>query len=48
MPWSPGSPSIINDRLFLNAFHDGALETRAYSAHGGKLLWTGSVTPKEL
>ncbi len=48
VPWSPGSVSIVNDRIFLNAFNDGALETRAYAAHGGKLLWTGTVIPKEV
>jgi len=48
VPWSPGSPAVVKDRLFLNAYREGKLETRAYAAHDGKLLWTGSVTPKEI
>ena len=48
VPWSPGSPSVVKDKVFLNVFQDGKLETRAYAAHGGKLLWSGSVKPKEL
>lgn len=48
VPWSPGSPAVVGNRVFLNAFHQGRLETRAYSADSGKLLWTGSVAPKEI
>jgi len=48
VPWSPGSLSVVQGRIFLNAFQEGKLETRAYSAQDGKLLWTGDVTPKEL
>jgi outer membrane protein assembly factor BamB len=48
VPWSPGSPAVVKDRVLLNAFEDGKLETRAYAAQSGKLLWTASVTPKEI
>jgi outer membrane protein assembly factor BamB len=48
VPWSPGSPCVANGRVFLNASEDGKLETRAYAADHGKLLWTGVITPKEL
>src|SRR4051812_22564963 len=41
VPWSPGSLCVVNGRVFLNAFEDGKLETRAYAASNGKLLWTG-------
>ncbi len=47
VPWSPGSPTVVKDRVFLNAYLDGKLETRAYSTQGGKLLWTGSLAPVE-
>jgi outer membrane protein assembly factor BamB len=47
-PWSPGSLAVVNDRVFLNAYAEGKLETRSYAAHGGKLLWTASLTPKEI
>jgi outer membrane protein assembly factor BamB len=48
VPWSPGSPTVVKDRVFLNTCQDGKLETRAYAAQGGQLLWTSSLTPKEL
>ena len=32
--------AVVKDRIFLNAYLGGKLETRAYSSQGGKLLWT--------
>jgi outer membrane protein assembly factor BamB len=40
LPWSPSSPCVSGDRIFLTTFADGKLETRAYSTAGGKLLWS--------
>ncbi len=48
VPWSPSSPCVWGDRIFLTTFHDGKLETRAHSASDGRLLWTRAVTPTKL
>lgn len=32
VPWSPSSPAVSGDRLFLTTFHEGRLETRAYAS----------------
>ena len=40
IPWSPSSPSVWGDRIFLTTFNEDKLETRAYSTHDGRLLWT--------
>lgn len=48
IPWSPSSPCVWGDRIFLTTFHDGKLETRAHSATDGKLLWAKTVTPPKL
>lgn len=46
VPWSPSSPVVAGDRLFLTTCSDGRLQTRSYSAADGALLWT-AVTPAE-
>lgn len=48
VPWSPSSPSVAAGRIFLTTFNDGKLETRAYSARDGKLLWVKALTPTKL
>ena len=45
VPWSPSSPTVWEERLFLTTLHEGALETRAYSTRDGKLLWARGVKP---
>lgn len=40
VPWSPSSPTVSGDRIFLTTFADGKLETRAYALSDGKLLWS--------
>jgi outer membrane protein assembly factor BamB len=40
VPWSPSSPCVWGDRLFLTTFSDGKLETRCYGCRDGRLLWT--------
>ena len=47
VPASPSSPTVWGDRLFLTTFHEGALETRAYSTRDGKLLWSRGVKPEK-
>ncbi|MFO1461835.1 MAG: PQQ-binding-like beta-propeller repeat protein [Verrucomicrobiota bacterium] len=46
IPWSPSSPAVAGDRVFLTTFAEGKLETRAYSLGDGRLLWS-KVAPAE-
>lgn len=48
VPWSPSSPCIWGDRIFLTTFHDGRLETRCYNRADGALQWTKGIKPEEL
>lgn len=48
VPWSPSSPCIWGDRIFLTTFHDGRLETRCYDRADGTLRWTRGVQPDAL
>lgn len=45
VPWSPSSPCIWNDRLFLTTFHEGHLEVRCYDRADGRLRWTQRIRP---
>ncbi len=47
-PWSPSSPCVWGERIFLTTFADGKLETRAYSRTDGKLLWTRVARAEKL
>jgi len=48
VPWSPSSPVVAGDRIFLTTFADGRLETRCYSGKNGSLLWTRVAPHTEL
>ncbi len=48
VPWSPSSPVIWDDRIFLTTFHEGQLETRAHERRTGRLLWARGVRPDQL
>jgi outer membrane protein assembly factor BamB len=48
VPWSPSSPCIWGDRIFLTTFAEGKLETRGYDRADGKLLWASGVTAEKL
>jgi outer membrane protein assembly factor BamB len=48
VPWSPSSPSIWGDRIYLTTFHEGQLQTRAYQREDGTLLWIASLKPETL
>jgi outer membrane protein assembly factor BamB len=48
VPWSPSSPCLWDDRIFLTTYLDGELQTRAYSRNKGRLLWNRSVKPERL
>src|SRR6266849_4589058 len=43
VPWSPSSPCVWRDRIFLTAFADGQLQTRCYDASDGRQLWSRGV-----
>ncbi|MSU50823.1 MAG: pyrrolo-quinoline quinone [Opitutus sp.] len=43
VPWSPSSPSVWADRIFLTTFHDGQLETRCHDRTTGRLLWARGI-----
>jgi len=48
VPWSPSSPSVWGDRLFLTTFADGELQTRAYATGDGHLIWSKGIKPGQL
>jgi outer membrane protein assembly factor BamB len=45
VPWSPSSPCVSGDRIFLTTFHDGRLETRCLERATGRLRWSRGITP---
>jgi outer membrane protein assembly factor BamB len=47
-PWSPSSPGVWGERIFLTTYADGELQTRAYDARDGRLLWTKGIKPDKL
>jgi outer membrane protein assembly factor BamB len=48
VPWSPSSPSVLGDRIFLTTYDKGRLETRCYDRANGKLLWKQGAKPAKL
>ena len=48
VPWSPGSPCVSGDSIFLTTFSDDELQTRSYSRKNGKLLWARGIKPEKL
>jgi outer membrane protein assembly factor BamB len=48
VPWSPSSPCVWGERLFLTTFDDGQLQTRCYDQRDGNLLWSGGLKPEKL
>src|SRR5437667_1254361 len=48
VPWSPSSPCVWGDRIFLTTFTDGELQTRCYRTRDGQLLWTRGIKPQKL
>ena len=45
VPWSPSSPVVWGDRLFLTTFSDAHLETRCHDLADGRLRWAQRVAP---
>src|SRR5262245_16903298 len=48
VPWSPSSPCVSGNRIFLTTFHEGKLETRCYDRRDGKLLWSRAAPTEKL
>src|SRR3954468_7890732 len=48
VPWSPSSPCVSGDKVFLTTFADGQLQTCCYAANSGALLWTHQIQPTKL
>lgn len=48
VPWSPSSPCVWENQIFLTTYADGELQTRAYDARNGRLLWTKGIKPEAL
>ncbi len=46
VPWSPSSPVVWGDRVFLTTFHDGQLETRCLNRDDGSLRWVRRIKPE--
>lgn len=48
VPWSPSSPCVWGDRIFLTTFMDGELQTHSYSTRTGDLFWSRGIKPRRL
>ena len=48
VPWSPSSPCIWGDQIFLTTFNDGELQTRCYGRKKGDLVWSQVIKPEKL
>jgi outer membrane protein assembly factor BamB len=48
VPWSPSSPCVWKDRIFLTTFANGQLQTRAYDRRDGRELWASGITVDKL
>ena len=48
VPWSPSSPCVWGDRIFLTTFEGGELQTHCYAARTGDLFWSRGIKPRKL
>lgn len=48
VPWSPSSPVVWGDTIFLTTFEHGELQVRAHATADGALRWKRGVRPPEL
>jgi outer membrane protein assembly factor BamB len=48
VPWSPSSPCVWDDQIFLTTFSDDELQTRCYRRQDGTLAWSRGVKPDKL
>lgn len=45
VPWSPSSPVVAGEHIFLTTFHDGQLEVRCHRTTDGSLRWVKAIKP---
>lgn len=48
VPWSPSSPCVWGERIFLTTFNDGQLEVRCHDRADGKLRWAKAIKPENI
>ena len=48
VPWSPSSPCLWDDRIFLTTYADEQLQTRCYDRRNGQLLWAKGIKTDKL
>jgi outer membrane protein assembly factor BamB len=48
VPWSPSSPCVQDEQLFLTTYADNELQTRCYQRADGKLAWSRGLKPEKL
>jgi outer membrane protein assembly factor BamB len=48
VPWSPSSPCVWGDRIFLTTFADGELQIDCYKAENGAPVWSRGLKPEKL
>jgi outer membrane protein assembly factor BamB len=48
LPFSPSSPIVWGNRLFVTAFAEGELQTRCYNRADGRLVWSRGIKPEKL
>lgn len=48
VPWSPSSPCIWGDRIFLTTFNEGQLEVRCHDTSDGRMRWSRQIKPETL
>lgn len=45
VPFSPSSPCVWGQRVFLTTYHEGKLQTRCYDRSNGQLRWSHGIKP---
>jgi len=48
VPFSPSSPCVRGDQLFLTTYADNELQTRCYQRANGKIAWSRGLKPDKL
>jgi len=48
LPFSPSSPCLTGDQLFVSAYENHELQTRCYQRADGRLAWSRGVTVEKL
>ncbi len=48
VPWSPSSPCVWGERIFLTTFNQGELEVRAHDRRDGRLVWARGLKADKL